>query len=103
MRHGRRLASLRRASLRRASLAKGITVTVTVPGDGRLSATAKRAGRTVASAAAKRVFAGRRTLTLRFARKARRSLRRDAKLAVTVRFAPASGAAQTTKLSVKLR
>ena len=92
-----------RASVKHASLSKGIKLEVTVPAAGRLGAVAKRGTKTVASAAGKKVAAGRRTVTLRFTKAARRALRRNAKVAVTVRFTPATGKAQTARLTAKVR
>jgi hypothetical protein len=78
--------------------ARSITVKVTAPAAGRLSAKATRGGRTVATASARNVKPGTITLTL----KARRSLPRRAKLTVRVTLAPKSGgAARTTTLTVK--
>jgi hypothetical protein len=78
--------------------ARSITVRVSVPAAGRLSARATRGGRTVATAAARTVKAGATaTLTL----KATKKLPRRAKLTVRVTLKPAGGgAAKVTTLTV---
>jgi hypothetical protein len=84
----------------RAALRRGLKLTVAVPADGALSATAKAGGRTVAKAAAKQVAAGTRTVTLKFTKAARRALKRKAsvRLSVTVK-----AGAQTTTLTARLK
>lgn len=77
--------------------AKSITVKVTVPVAGRLSALAKRNGRTVASASGRSVKPG--TITLKL--KARKALPRRAKLTVRVTLTPKAGAPRTTTLTVR--
>jgi hypothetical protein len=88
-----------------AALRRGLKVKVTVPGDGIVAATAKAGGRLVAKAGPKKVRAGARTITLRFTKAARRSLKRKAtvKLAVKVAFAPNGGAPQTTNVAARLK
>ena len=93
------VASASRAKLRTALL-RGLKVKVTVPADGVLAATAKAAGRTVAKAAPKRVSAGARTITLKFTRAARRSLKRKAAVRLSVKV---TLGAQTKTLAVRLR
>lgn len=78
--------------------AKAITVKVSVPTAGKLSAKATRRGRTVATAPVKTVAAG-ATATLKL--KARKTLPRGAKLTVKVTLKPKSGGkARTTTLTV---
>jgi WD40-like Beta Propeller Repeat len=90
------------ARLKKA-LAKGLTVRVRVPGAGRLSATATRSGRKVASGS-KSVRGSSAAVKLRFTKAARRSLAhvRSAKLRIKVTFKPAGGAVQRTTVSLKL-
>jgi hypothetical protein len=75
-----------------------------VPSAGRLGATARRKGRTVAKAPARSVDAGAGSLTLRFTRVGRRALARSRSAKVTIRvvFTPNGGVAQTTTLSATL-
>jgi hypothetical protein len=96
-------ASAAKAKLRTA-LARGLKVNVTLPSDGVVTASAKRGGKVVAKAAPKSVKAGARTVTLRFTAKGKRALRRatSARLAVTVKFTPAGGTPQATKLTAVL-
>lgn len=77
----------------RTALAQGLRLRVDVPGRGRLRAIAKLAGRPVARGAATARGAGRRTVTLRFTRRAKRTLRRAprVRLTVTVRFTARGG------------
>jgi hypothetical protein len=84
---------------------KGLKVTVTVPAAGRLAATARRGGKTVAKGPARPVAAGKRSLTLKFTKAGRRALARgrSAKLTIRVVFTPDGGAAQTTTVSATLR
>jgi hypothetical protein len=96
-------AKARSAKLRKA-LRKGLAVKVTVPGNGKLAATAKRAGRKVA-AGSRSVAGGTVTVKLRFTKQARKSLKsaKRAKLTVKVRFTPATGAAQVVTTAVMLK
>jgi WD40-like Beta Propeller Repeat len=96
-------AKAARTKLGRA-LAKGFGVKVTVPSAGKLRATATDRGLKVASGA-KKVAAGKATVTLRFSRGARAALNnaRSVKLRVKVAFKPSGGAAQTTTLALKLK
>jgi hypothetical protein len=88
-----------------AALRKGLKLTVTVPSAGRLAASARRKGKTVARAPARPVGAGTRSLTLRFTGAGRRGLarRRSAKVTIRVAFTPRRGAAQITTVSATLR
>ncbi|MGH2945714.1 MAG: hypothetical protein ACRDPC_05530 [Solirubrobacteraceae bacterium] len=97
-------AKVRRASLRKA-LRKGLVVTATVPGPGRLAAVASYRGRKVAKAPARSVQAGTRALKLKFTKAGRRALRRRgrAKVSVRVTFAPRGGVKQRTRLSAVLK
>jgi hypothetical protein len=90
------------ARLKKA-LGKGFTVRVRTPGAGRLSATATRGGRKVASGS-KSVSGRSGAVKLRFTKAARRSLKhaRSVKLRVKVAFKPAGGAIQRTTVSLKL-
>jgi Ca2+-binding RTX toxin-like protein len=96
--------TVRRAKLRRA-LARGVRVSFTAPGAGRLRAVARHGGRTVATGARAVRAAGRTTVTLRFTAKARRSLRRarTAKLKIALRFTPRKGAAIRQTVAATLR
>jgi hypothetical protein len=97
-------ASIAKAKLARA-LTKGLAVRLRTPGGGRVSASASRNGRVVARGARTVKAAGATSVTLRFTRQARRSLRRGrtAKLGVTLRFRPARGAALSRRLTVTLK
>jgi hypothetical protein len=97
-------ASVVKVRLSRA-LSHGLTLRVTAPGAGRLSASAKRKGRLAASGARTVRKAGSTTVVLRFTKKMRATLRhaRSAKLSVTVRFAPKRGAKVARTLGVTLR
>jgi hypothetical protein len=88
-----------------AALRTGRRLSVTVPSAGRLAATARHKGRTVAKAPARPVKAGRRSLTLRLTRAGRRALARGRSAKVTIRvvFTPRAGRAQTTTLSARLQ
>jgi hypothetical protein len=90
------------ARLKKA-LARGFTVRVRTPGAGRLSATATRGGRKVASGS-KSVGGHNGAVKLRFTRSARRSFKhaRSVKLRIKVAFKPAGGAVQRTTVSLKL-
>jgi hypothetical protein len=89
----------------KTALRKGLKVSVTVPSAGKLSASATKKGRSVAKSATKSVKAGKRSLTLKFTKAARRSLARSrsVKLTVKVTFAPKGGAEKTTSQVVTLR
>jgi Ca2+-binding RTX toxin-like protein len=82
------------------ALAHGLKLRVSAPGAGRLAASAKGA-----SGSAKVKKAGPATVVLRFTKAARRRARhaRSLKLAIAVRFTPASGAAITQTLKVTLK
>ena len=97
-------ARVAKSKLRRA-LARGLAVRLTVPAAGSLAVKATRAGRTVATATRRVNRAGNVTVTLRFTRKARRTLRRAraAKLAITYRLTPASGDPVRGSLAATLR
>jgi len=96
---GRLAAAVTRSKLRTALL-RGLKLQVTVPADGVLAATAKAGGRTVAKAAAKQVRAGARSLTLKFTKAARRSLKRKASVRLSVKV---TLGAQTKTLAVRLK
>jgi hypothetical protein len=91
------------ARLRKA-LARGFAVRVRVPGAGRLSATATRAGGKVA-AGSKSVKGGDAAVRLRFTKAARRSLAhaRSVRLRIKVAFKPAGGAVQRKTVSLTLK
>jgi hypothetical protein len=93
------------AKLRQA-LRRGLKVKVTVPSAGKLSGSARRGRKAVASGRGRAKAAGTATITLRFSRKAKRTLRRSrrAKLAVKVGFTP-SGAnkAEYAATAISLR
>jgi Ca2+-binding RTX toxin-like protein len=78
---------------RSAALTRGIPVTVTVAGAGRLAATAREGKRTVASGSAKAKKAGKVALRLKLGQQGRRALRRHGRhrIAVRVTFTPAGG------------
>ncbi len=108
-------ASARRTTLA-AALRSGVALRVTLPGPGRLQASARHAGRRVARGARTRtgkvvargataaIAAGRRTVTLRFTATARRALRhaRRATLNVKVSYRPARGTSLTRRLKLTL-
>jgi hypothetical protein len=96
-------ATARKTKLTKA-LAKGLSVRVTVPSAGRLSAAATRSGRKVA-AGVKSVKGGVATVKLRFTGAARRSLKRSrsVKLRINVAFKPTGGAMQRTTVAVTLK
>lgn len=79
---------------------KTITVRITTPGAGRLSATALIGRKAVATASGRKVKAGTTTLTLKATKNGRRALQRGAKK-VTVRatFTPTTGKAQKLTLA----
>lgn len=86
------------------ALRRGVKVRLTVPGAGKLSAVAKARGRKVGTGKARAAGAGKATVAIRFARKARRAVRKAGKLAVTIRFVPAGGGkAQVARTTVGLR
>ena len=91
------------ADLRKA-LRNGLVVRVAAPGPGKLAASAKRAGRKVASGK-RRVNGGTATVKLKFTKRARKALRgaKRARLTVKVRFMPASGAAKVATAAVTLK
>ena len=76
---------------------------VRVPGAGRLSATATRSGRKVASGS-KAVHGHNGAVKLRFSKKAKRSLKsaQSVTLRLTVKFKPHSGAAKRTSVTLTL-
>jgi hypothetical protein len=84
----------------RAALRRGLTLRVTVPADGVLAATAKAGGRTVAKAKAKQVRAGAHSITLRFTKAAKRSLKRKASVRLRVKVTLGG---QSKTLNVRLR
>jgi hypothetical protein len=86
----------------RTALAKGLRLKVTTPGAGRITAAATAKGKRIASGSRSVSGAGVSTVTLKFTRKAKRSLRRAKRvqLKVAVRFAAKSGGA--TKKTVKV-
>jgi WD40-like Beta Propeller Repeat len=93
------------ATTLKKALRSGLKITVKVPAAGKLSATATRKGKTVGTAAKKPVAAGKRTITLRFGKAARRALARSrsVKLTLKVTFAPKGGTAATAKKAVTLK
>jgi hypothetical protein len=76
---------------------------VRVPGAGRLTATATRGGRKVASGA-KSVHGRNGAVKLRFTKQAKRSLKRASSVTVrlTVKFKPHGGKAKRTAVSLTL-
>jgi hypothetical protein len=97
-------ASIVKVKLSRA-LARGLTVRVTAPGAGRLSATAKVKGRTVAAGSKTVKKAGATTVLVRFTKKTRAQLRRQRKvtLSVAIAFKPKRGAQLSNTLPMTLR
>ncbi|MGD9736774.1 MAG: hypothetical protein AB7V58_14400 [Solirubrobacterales bacterium] len=81
------------------ALSRGLTVSLTAPGRGTVSATAKLGGKLVASGSRQVERAGAARVALRFAPKVRRTLaaRRQLSLRVTIRFAPKGGGGATTQ------
>src|SRR6185369_2471281 len=81
-----------------AALKRGIPVTVTVAGAGRLAATAREGARTVASGSAKAKKAGKVALRLKLGTAGRKALRRHGKHRIVVRvtFTPAGGGKAVT-------
>ena len=98
------VVSVKRTTLK-VALRKGLKLRVDVPSAGRLAATARRTGKTIAKAPARSVTAGKRTLTVKFTKAGRRALvrRSRAKLKVRVAFTPRGGARQVKTLSVSLK
>ena len=92
-------------SVKAAALAKGVTLRLTVPGAGKLVATAKAKGRTVASGRAAVTAAGPATVKVRLPAKARKRAKRlrGKKLLLKVVFTPAVGQASTLQRTVKVR
>jgi hypothetical protein len=93
------------ATTLKKALRSGLKITVKVPAAGKLSATAARKGKTVATAAKKPVAAGKRTIALRFGKAARRALARSrsVKLTLKVTFAPKGGTPATATKAVTLK
>jgi hypothetical protein len=93
------------ATTLKKALRNGLKVTVKVPGAGKLSATATRKGKTVAKAAKKSVKAGKRSITLKFGKAARRALAhsRSVKLTLKVTYAPKGGAAIAGTQAITLK
>jgi hypothetical protein len=87
------------------ALAKGLKLRLDIPGAGRVSATAKAKGQTVAAGSLQMKAAGQATVALRFSKAGRRRLAgaAQAKLQVHVTFQPATGKAQTQQLQVNLK
>jgi hypothetical protein len=85
------------------ALTKGFAVRVRIPGAGRLSATATRGGRKLASGS-KAAHGHSAAVKLRFTSSARRSLKhaRSVKLRIKVTFKPAGGSIQRTAVSLTL-
>ncbi len=85
------------------ALKKGFTVRVRVPGAGRLSATATRNGRRVASGSTT-VHGHNAAVKLRFSKQAKRSLKRAQSVTVrlTVKFKPHGGKAKRASVSLTL-
>jgi hypothetical protein len=96
--------SIVKVKLSRA-LAHGLTVHVTAPEAGRLNATAKAKGRTVATGSRTVKKAGATTLLVRFTKQTRAKLRRQrsVKLSVAIVFTPRRGAAVAQTLPATLR
>jgi hypothetical protein len=103
-RTGGALALRASATKLRAALARGLKVQLTAPSAGKVRATAKRRGRRVASGK-RSVQRGTATVTLKFTRQARRTLKRAGrvKLAVRVTFTSPQGAAKTATTTVTLK
>jgi hypothetical protein len=76
-----------------------------LPADGVVSATAKSRGRKVATARKRTVRAGAATVTLKFTKQAKRTLRRkrSVRLGVKVRYTPNGAAAQVLPLTARLK
>ena len=97
-------ASIVKVRLSRA-LARGLTVRVTAPSAGRLSATAKAKGRKVAAGSRTVKKAGATTVLVRFTKQTRAKLRRQRRvtLSVAIAFTPKRGAKVARTLPVSLR
>jgi len=97
-------ARITKRKLRRA-LSDGLRVSLAVPAGGSLTVKARRAGKTVAKATRRVKRAGSVTVTLRFTKKARRTLRRArvASLEIAYRLKPATGAAVGGSIAATLR
>jgi hypothetical protein len=80
-------------------------VTVQTTGPGAVAAIGKIGTRKVATAVTNVAAAGTTTLRLRFTKAAKRALKRkrSARMAVTITFKPAAGAAQTRTAAVRLK
>jgi hypothetical protein len=94
-----------KAGLRKA-LRRGLRVHVRVPSAGKLSGRARRGRKAVASGRARAAAAGRATLTLRFTRKAKRTLARSRRAPLTVKVGFTPGGATkvqyaTTRVSLR--
>ncbi len=97
-------ASFVKIRLSRA-LSRGLTVRVTAPDAGRVSATAKAKGRKVASGSRTVKKAGATTVVLRFTKQTRAQLRRRHRvtLSVAITFTPKRGAKVAGTLPITLR
>jgi hypothetical protein len=93
------------ATTLKKALRSGLKITVKVPAAGKLSATAARKGKTVATAGKKSVKPGKRTITLKFGKSARRALAhsRSVKLTLKVTLAPKGGSASSATKAVTLK
>jgi hypothetical protein len=100
-----RLAVTVKRTTLKAALRKGLRLRVHLPSAGRLAATAKHNGKTVANAPARSVKAGTRTLTLKFTKAGRRALARQrrAKVKIRVAFTPKRATRQIKTLSATLK
>ena len=92
-------ATAAKAKLRKA-LKRGLKLTVSAPAPGRLSAVAKAGMRTVAKAAPKQVAAGPQTITLKFKKAAKRSLKRKPAVRLSVKVTLGD---QTETLALRLK
>lgn len=90
---------------RSGALKRGIPVTVSVPGAGKLGATAREGKRTIASGSAKAKKAGKVTLRLKLGKAGRKALKRHGRHRLTLRvtFTPAGGKALTASRSLTVR
>lgn len=86
-----------------ASVGRGVTVKLTAPGAGRLSAAATRNGRTVGSAAKKVTRKGATSVTVRFGRAGRKALKKGGAVKLRLTFKPARGAATTVTLDATVK
>jgi hypothetical protein len=94
-----------KASLRKA-LRRGLRVQVRVPSAGKLSGSARRGRKAVARGRGRATAAGQATLTLRFTRKAKRTLARSSRARLTVKVGFTPGGAKkaeyaTTRVSLR--